>query len=55
MLGGGGGGGGLMDDETSSHHIFLFMLLLIPFLVIGLSIKANIHWCSFYLFFDCRK
>ena len=33
---------GLMDDETSSHYIFLFMLLLIPFLVIGLSIKANI-------------
>ena len=32
----------LMDDETSSHYIFLFMLLLIPFLVIGLSIKANI-------------
>ena len=31
-----------MDDETSSHYIFLFMLLLIPFLVIGLSIKANI-------------
>ena len=32
----------LTDDETSSHYIFLFMLLLIPFLVIGLSIKANI-------------
>ena len=32
-----------MDDETSSHYIFLFMLMLIPFLVIGLSIKANIH------------
>ena len=29
-----------MDDETSSRYIFLFMLLLIPFLVIGLSIKA---------------
>ena len=28
-----------MDDETSSHFIFLLMLLLIPFLVIGLSIK----------------
>ena len=36
---------GLMDDVTSSHYIFLFMLLLIPFLVIGLSIKANI-WNS---------
>ena len=34
---------GLMDDETSSHYIFLFMLLLIPFLVIGLSIKSNIY------------
>ena len=34
---------GLMDDETSSHYVFLFMLLLIPFLVIGLSIKANIY------------
>ena len=32
-----------MDDETSSHYIFLFVLLLIPFLVIGLSIKANIY------------
>ena len=31
---------GLMDDETSSHYIFLFLLLLIPFHVIGLSIKA---------------
>ena len=31
-----------MDDEISSHYIFLFMLLLIPFLVLGLSIKANI-------------
>ena len=30
-----------MDDETSSQHIFLVMLLLIPFLVIGLSIKAK--------------
>ena len=29
-----------MDGETSSHYIFLFMLLLIPFHVIGLSIKA---------------
>ena len=33
---------GLMDDETSCHYILLFMLLLIPFLLIGLSIKANI-------------
>ena len=33
----------LMDDETSSHYIFSFMLLLIPFLVIGFSIKANIY------------
>ena len=32
----------LMDDETSSPYIVLFMLLLIPFLVIGLSIKANV-------------
>ena len=31
----------LMDDGTSTPYIFLFMLLLIPFLVIGLSIKAN--------------
>ena len=31
---------GLMDDENSSHYIFLFMLLLIPFHVIGLSIKT---------------
>ena len=30
----------LMDDETSSRYIFLLMLLLIPFLLIGLSIKA---------------
>ena len=30
-----------MDDETSSHYIFLFM-----FLVIGSSIKANMHNCS---------
>ena len=38
----------LMDDETSSRYIFLFMLLLIPFLVIGLSIKvlniSNSEW-----------
>ena len=34
---------GLMDDETSSHYIFLFMLLLIPFHVIGLSIKALLY------------
>ena len=33
----------LMDDETSSRYIFLFMLLLIHFLVIGLSITANIQ------------
>ena len=33
---------GLMDDEASSHYVFLFMLLLIAFLVIDLSIKANI-------------
>ena len=33
---------GLMDDETSPCYIFLFVLLLIPFLVIGLCIKANI-------------
>ena len=31
-----------MDDEISSRYIFLLMLLLIPFLVIGLSIKALI-------------
>ena len=31
-----------MDDETSTRYIFLFMLLPIPFLVIGLSIKALI-------------
>ena len=34
---------GLMDDETSPHYIFLFMLLLIPFHVIGLSIKALLY------------
>ena len=34
---------GLMDDETSPHFIFLFMLLLIPFHVIGLSIKALLY------------
>ena len=34
----------LMDDETLSRYIFLLMLmlLLIPFFVIGLSIKALI-------------
>ena len=37
---------GPMDDETSSRYIFLSMLLLIPFLVIGLSIKANIYHIS---------
>ena len=30
-----------MDDKTSSRNVFLFMLLPIPFLIIGLSIKAN--------------
>ena len=35
-----------MDDETSSRYIFLFMLLLIPFLIIGLSIEANLHIVS---------
>ena len=41
---------GLMNDETLSHYIFLFMLLLVPFLVIGLSIKANKYkvYISFY-------
>ena len=36
---------GLLIDDTPSHYIFLFMLLLIPFLVIGLSIKTNICYC----------
>ena len=30
----------VMEDETLFHYIFLFLLLLIPFLVIGLRIKA---------------
>ena len=34
---------GLVDDETSSHYIFLFVLLLVPFHLMGLSIKALLY------------
>ena len=45
----------LIDDDTSSRYIFLFMFLLIPFLVIGLSIKANISVYQYMIDYSCAK